>query len=1239
MDNIPDFSDVPDDKVKEDYPVHADGVEARIKIFQRKKDYVPVYAVSYPHVEEPTKAVLDDIREEVTDKIDVGGREILDPKSMENIKSKFLDKSREIIKKHLPDLTGERLDTLAGRLVHEMYGLGRVEILLNDDELEEIVINSSEDPIWVYHKGYGWLKTDLNLESEEEIYKYSSIIGRRVGKQITNLKPLMDAHLTTGDRVNATLFPISTQGNTITIRKFARNPWTITHFIDPELGTLSKEIAALLWLSIQYEMNTIIAGGTASGKCLVGQERVFTQNGKEPIKELVERSFEAQEPEPTDDGYLLRENPLDLEVFSLDTDQAGYEGKKVRAFWKREAPDTLYKVKTNTGRKVTVTPEHPFISLHDGIGKIRADELQAGDWIAVPRQIELEGESFPISEKVKEMDEVQILSRDETHLKVKTPRGKPVKIPLQTSPEMLEVIGYILGDGNLSRNGYRIKFTNSEDKLLVRFKRLFERCFDKKAEIKRRKERTDGVHVHSKALVQVLNEVFEIPRGKKAQKIELPSEFHSLPKGELKGLLRAMYDCDSSFHPDKGVIEYSTASERLAEDLMDLLQRLGIVGRRRTKTTGGNEYQRVSIAGLENAEEFKEKIGYSHPEKKRRLEDFLQDNESCSPNLDLVPANKLISDLKERLRMHDREIADKTSLKRHAVSRYMKGDRVPTRDSLRELSEVFEERSEELRQLKKELDWMEAEIEKIPDREEVLELSTKLLNPINMGKREALQESGLGNSTFWEWETREPQWEKLRSFARTTLSGYRNFRPALQDAQKPDEYLELGFKRKGVAERMNLNLDTFYHKFRGGNGFKQSTVPHFREIQTERLGKLEELKSDVERLEELLEREPDLQEIYSRTRSIRKNLKISSQELEENTGVNPVPYELDPTTKTTKERLTKLADYLKDSLNSALAGEVKGDIDLLKNLSVGGIFWDKVTEVKKTEPEDKWVYDLTVEPNHNFVANGITVHNTALLNTLTPFIPPTQRIITIEDTRELNLPNFLHWVPMTTREPNPEGKGEVKMLDLMVNSLRMRPDRIIVGEIRRKRQAEVLFEAMLTGHSVYSTLHANTAQEVKRRMTNPPIEVPESMLEALHLTSVQYRDRRTGIRRTRELAEVIPKTKRKGEGVEVETNVIYRWRPESDSFFQMSESERLMDEIKSHTGMNDEEVQENLKEKQNVLQWFLDHDLKTVNSVGKIVADYYRDKERVLELMREDKPPDELLEEDLIQELKRRGYR
>ncbi len=141
---------------------------------------------------------------------------------------------------------------------------------------------------------------------------------------------------------------------------------------------------------------------------------------------------------------------------------------------------------------------------------------------------------------------------------------------------------------------------------------------------------------------------------------------------------------------------------------------------------------------------------------------------------------------------------------------------------------------------------------------------------------------------------------------------------------------------------------------------------------------------------------------------------------------------------------------------------------------------------------------LAIEYEMNVLISGGTASGkTVLLNACMPFIPPNHRIVSVEDTRELMLPNFLYWTPLVTRSPNPEGKGEVSMLDLLVNSLRMRPDRIVMGEMRRKEEAMVLFEAMHTGHSVYATLHADCADETISRLTNLPLSIPSTLLGAV----------------------------------------------------------------------------------------------------------------------------------------------
>ncbi|HLP79066.1 MAG TPA: ATPase, T2SS/T4P/T4SS family [Acidobacteriota bacterium] len=233
------------------------------------------------------------------------------------------------------------------------------------------------------------------------------------------------------------------------------------------------------------------------------------------------------------------------------------------------------------------------------------------------------------------------------------------------------------------------------------------------------------------------------------------------------------------------------------------------------------------------------------------------------------------------------------------------------------------------------------------------------------------------------------------------------------------------------------------------------------------------------------------------------------------------------------------------------------------------------------------------------IVGGTGSGKTSMLNVLANFFPPNQRIISIEDTRELMLPGNLHWVPMETRMANPEGKGEVTMLDLLVNSLRMRPDRIIVGEIRRREEAEILMEAMHTGHSVYGTFHANTADEAIVRMCNPPINLPKPMLSALSLFLVQNRNRRNGLRRTFQIAEILQSG---------DANVMYQLDVREDDLRPKNESKVFRETLKLYTGMSDADIDKNIAVKIKILKWLVERNIRDVNKIGQIMAEYYRGK-------------------------------
>ncbi len=255
---------MPEEKQLDAYQLNVEGLQIQVRIAQGKDDFVPLYVLSITNISEGTKLILEKIREKFISEVQIGKVELVGLEHVEELKEKFGKEVERLIKEYLPSISTETRTALINYVIQQNIGLGYIEIILKDDSLEEIVVNGASEPLWVYHKKHGWLKTNIYMESEDQIRHYSTMIGKDVGKAITILTPLLDAHLVTGDRVNATITPISNFGNTITIRKFSRKPWTIVDLLKNK--TLTYEGAALIWLAMQNEMSILIAGGTGSGK-------------------------------------------------------------------------------------------------------------------------------------------------------------------------------------------------------------------------------------------------------------------------------------------------------------------------------------------------------------------------------------------------------------------------------------------------------------------------------------------------------------------------------------------------------------------------------------------------------------------------------------------------------------------------------------------------------------------------------------------------------------------------------------------------------------------------------------------------------------------------------------------------------------------------------------------------------------------------------------------------------------
>ncbi|MBI4044892.1 MAG: CpaF family protein [Candidatus Diapherotrites archaeon] len=252
------------------------------------------------------------------------------------------------------------------------------------------------------------------------------------------------------------------------------------------------------------------------------------------------------------------------------------------------------------------------------------------------------------------------------------------------------------------------------------------------------------------------------------------------------------------------------------------------------------------------------------------------------------------------------------------------------------------------------------------------------------------------------------------------------------------------------------------------------------------------------------------------------------------------------------------------------------------------------------------VEGLNVKPANILISGGTGSGKTTSLNALAAFIPPYERIISIEDTAELNLP-LKHWIRLEGKPPGLEGKGEITLDILTKNSLRMRPDRIIVGEIRHA-EAFTFFTAINTGHSgCLGTIHANSPRETVVRVVSPPMNVPEVMLSGLDFILVEHRlhDKKKGtIRRVTEIAEVAGSLEGK-----TKTVAIFQYDPASDSISRTKNSSEYLKAVAIFSGKTVDSVEKEIKKREKFLKELIDNETHAMDKVTQMCLDFI-DKEK-----------------------------
>jgi len=276
---------------------------------------------------------------------------------------------------------------------------------------------------------------------------------------------------------------------------------------------------------------------------------------------------------------------------------------------------------------------------------------------------------------------------------------------------------------------------------------------------------------------------------------------------------------------------------------------------------------------------------------------------------------------------------------------------------------------------------------------------------------------------------------------------------------------------------------------------------------------------------------------------------------------------------------------------------------------------------KTMSPEMMGYLWLAIENGQSMlICGGTASGKTTTLNAILLFIPPQMKIVSIEDTRELNLPHE-NWVPLLTRAGfggksafTGKAAGEIDMFDLLIAALRQRPQYMMVGEVRGP-EAFVVFQAMATGKSAYTTFHADDVQAMVHRLENDPINLPRALVAALDIVLLQAQVK-VGTDMTRRVKALIEVVGVDPESNELITNSAYTWNPADDAFNYSGHS-YVYEKISLARNWNQRRMEQEVKRRLDIFEYMKRTEIKNYRDVARIVSSYYKDPERMIKIVRE----------------------
>ena len=262
-----------------------------------------------------------------------------------------------------------------------------------------------------------------------------------------------------------------------------------------------------------------------------------------------------------------------------------------------------------------------------------------------------------------------------------------------------------------------------------------------------------------------------------------------------------------------------------------------------------------------------------------------------------------------------------------------------------------------------------------------------------------------------------------------------------------------------------------------------------------------------------------------------------------------------------------------------------------------------------------YLWTITEYGANIMVAGGTGSGKTTLLNAILLFIPPQMKVVSIEDTREINIPHE-NWIAMVTRpgfgEFNPDtGKrgGEIDMFDLLAASLRQRPNYVIIGEVRGK-EAFTVFQAMSAGRYGFGTFHAEDPKTLIHRLESPPINIPRTLITALDVIIMQSQISYNGklVRRAVSVSEL---TGLDPGSNDIVVNNIFKWNPNGDTF-TFSGFSYVLNRIAQRIGKTEAELEREVEARELILSKMIENKFYTYRDVTRMLILFYKDRDALL---------------------------